>query len=161
MRIKEFIVEYQGGAWRLIRGMVPAHWPDYVVKDWLYSRIPDGSNLEDKKYHIEQILKNFPVRQWRLENRKLTLDSFIPKVQENLIAKMKKEDTSSHFIPRDEERHATQASQIQSTGQPSQEPVICLARGDKLELVEGWHRTTQNLLAFPDGYQARAWVGYL
>jgi hypothetical protein len=49
MRANEILVEYQGGAWRLIRGMVPKHWPDYVVKDWLYGKIPDDIRLEEKK----------------------------------------------------------------------------------------------------------------
>ena len=57
MRIKELLVEYQGGAWRLIRSMVPKHWPDYVVKDAIYSYIPDNIDLEDKNHHIQHILQ--------------------------------------------------------------------------------------------------------
>jgi hypothetical protein len=65
-------------------------------------------------------------------------------------------------VPRDAERHATQAQRIQQTGTPSQEPIIAIQRAgvDGLELVEGWHRTIQNIRAFPNGYRGRVWIGY-
>jgi hypothetical protein len=159
MRIKELLVEYQGGAWRLIRGMVPRHWPDYVVKDWLYGKIPDEANLEDKKYMITKVLKDYPVKQWRLERLPITLDIFTPATQQQ-INKREGGSKNPFQVPRDTERHATQASIIQKQG-VSGEPVIVLKKPDGYDLVEGWHRTIQNLQAHPEGYVGPAWVGYL
>jgi hypothetical protein len=159
MRADEFLVEYQSGAWRLIRGMVPRHWPDYVVKDWLYGKIPDDANLEHKKYMITKVLEDYPVRQWRLEQLPITVDIFTPKTQE-LIKKREGGSRNPFQVPRDAERHATQAAIIQQQG-VSGEPVIMLKKPDGYDLVEGWHRTVQNLQAHPNGYRGSAWVGYL
>ena len=43
----------------------------------------------------------------------------------------------------------------------SSEPIILFKRRYGYELVEGWHRTMQNLKAYPQGYKGLAWVGYL
>jgi hypothetical protein len=159
MRFKELLVEYHGGAWRLIRGMVPRHWPDYVVKDWLYGKIPDDANLEDKKYMITKVLEDYPVKQWRLEQLPITLDIFTSATQQQ-ITKREGGSKNPFQVPRDAERHATQAAIIQKQG-VSGEPVIMLKKPDGYDLVEGWHRTIQNLQAHPQGYIGPAWVGYL
>ena len=159
MRIRELLVEYRGGAWRLIRSMVPKHWPDYVVKDWLYSRIPDNLELEEKKQHIADLLQEYPVRQWRLETLPITLAVFTPKIQKS-IQKREGGSINPYGVPRDTERHAAQASIIQKQG-VSGEPVIIVKQPDGYELIEGWHRTIQNLQAHPEGYTGLAWVGYL
>jgi hypothetical protein len=157
--VNKSLVEYQGGAWRLIRSMVPRHWPDYVVKDWLYGKIPDNMELEDKKYHIQHLLQEYPVRQWRLEKLPITLDIFTPATQEQ-IRKREGGSKNPFQVPRDTERHATQAAIIKKQG-VSGEPVIMLKKPDGYDLVEGWHRTIQNLQAHPEGYTGPAWVGYL
>jgi hypothetical protein len=159
MRIKELLVEYQGGAWRLIRGMVPRHWPDYVVKDWLYGKVSDDLRLEEKKYHIQHLLQEYPVKQWRLEQLPITVDIFTPGTQEQ-IRKREGGSKNPFQVPRDTERHATQAAIIKKQG-VSGEPVIMLKKPDGYDLVEGWHRTIQNLQAHPEGYTGPAWVGYL
>ena len=159
MRIKELLVEYQGGAWRLIRDMVPKHWPDYVVKDWLYGKIPDSMELEDKKYHIQHLLQEYPVRQWRLEKLPITLDIFTSATQQQ-IRKREGGSKNPNQVPRDAERHAAQAAKIQQQG-VSGEPIIVIKMPDGYALVEGWHRTIQNLQVYPQGYTGPAWVGYL
>jgi hypothetical protein len=159
MRSHEFLAEYQGGAWRLIRGMVPRHWPDYVVKDWLYGRIQNVVDLEDKKAHVQYLLQEFPVRQWRLERLLITIDIFTPATQQQ-IRKREGGSKNPNQVPRDAERHAAQAVKIQQQG-VSGEPVIMLKKPNGYDLVEGWHRTIQNLQAYPEGYTGPAWVGYL
>ena len=159
MRAQDFVTEIQAGAWRLIRGMVPKHWPDYVVKDALYSRIPDNVELEDKKAHVQYLLQEYPVRQWRLEQLPITLDIFTPKTQEQIL-KREGGSKNPNQVPRDAERHAAQAAKIQHQG-ISKEPIIVLKRPDGYELWEGGHRTTQALKAFPQGYIGPAWVGYI
>jgi hypothetical protein len=159
MRANEFLIEYQGGAWRLIRSMVPQHWPDYVVKDALYSKIPDNTELADKKAHVQHILQEYPVRQWRLEKLPITLDIFTPNTQEQ-IRRREGGSKNPFQVPRDTERHAAQAAKIQQQG-VSGEPIIVLKKPDGYDLWEGWHRTIQNLQAYPEGYTGPAWVGYL
>ena len=157
--LEDTLLEYQGGAWRLIRGMVPRHWPDYVVKDWLYGKVSDDLGLEEKKYHIQHLLQEYPVKQWRLEQLPITMDIFTPGTQEQ-IRKREGGSKNPFQVPRDTERHATQAAIIKKQG-VSGEPVIMLKKPDGYDLVEGWHRTIQNLQAHPEGYTGPAWVGYL
>lgn len=161
MRAQEIITEYHGGAWRFIRDLVPDHWPDYVVKDWFYRRSGRPQDYKTLGTWIRSVIEDYPVRRWRLETRVLALDSFDLSTQRILTQKMRDEDPIGHTIRRNAERHATQADIIKRTGRPNQEPVIAIDRDGKLELQEGWHRTTQNLLAFPNGYQGRVWVGYI
>lgn len=162
MRANEFLTEIQAGAWRAIKAMVPAHWPDYVVKDWLYVKIENEVQLKDKKEFVAHLLKTYPVRQWRLETRNFGYHSFDAWTQKRFLDRMGQ--TIQHFpVPRDDERHEIQANLIQQTGQANQEPIIVFQRPgvDGVELGEGWHRTIQNLKAFPNGWQGRAWVGYI
>jgi len=139
--------------------MVPRHWPDYVVKDWLYGRIQNVVDLEDKKAHVQYLLQEFPVRQWRLERLLITIDIFTPATQQQ-IRKREGGSKNPNQVPRDAERHAAQAVKIQQQG-VSGEPVIMLKKPNGYDLVEGWHRTIQNLQAYPEGYTGPAWVGYL
>lgn len=161
MRAKEFLSELQAGAWRTIRAMVPRHWPDYVVKDWIYTRLSAESHIPDKKEFVKWILKEYPVRQWRLEPRELGYHSFDSATQKKLLDRMNQ--TIQHFtVPRDDERHEIQANLIKQTGQANQEPIIVVQRPgvDGVELLEGWHRTIQNIKAFPNGWRGQVWVGY-
>lgn len=162
MRATEFVTEYQKKVWRPIRSMVPAHWPDYVVKDWLYTKMSDQTQMADKEQFVKWVLEKYPVRQWRLESRDFGYHSFNSETQKRLLDRMGQ--TIQHFtVPRDDERHEIQANLIRQTGQANQEPVIVIQRPgvNGVELVEGWHRTIQNLKAFPNGWQGRAWVGYI
>jgi phage gp37-like protein len=61
-------------------------------------------------------------------------------------------------IPRDAERHATQARLAQQQGGIRSEPVILIKRPDGYELLEGWHRTIQHFHKFPDGYTGPAYI---
>jgi hypothetical protein len=61
-------------------------------------------------------------------------------------------------IPKDAERHATQAALAQQQGGIRKEPVILKKMGNQYELIEGWHRTIQHFKQFPNGYTGPAWV---
>lgn len=164
MKSSEFLIEYRGGSWRTIRAMVPEHWPDYVVKDWLYKKIPDTDSLIDIKEFVRGALNMFPVKEWKLETREFSIGSFNPLIQKYLMANVNS-GPPAHHPEYDVEitRHNAQAKKIASTGQANQEPIICIdnPRNNGLSLMEGWHRTTQNLIAFPNGWKGRAWIGYL
>lgn len=162
MRAKEFLSELQAGAWRAIRAMVPRHWPDYVVKDWLYTRMSAETQITDKRKFVEWVLEKYPVRQWRLETLDLGYHSFDAHTQKLITLRATRSGGAEHLmVPRDDERHQTQAELIKQRGQASQEPIIVIARKDGYELLEGWHRTVQNAKAFPNGWRGKAWVGYL
>ena len=88
--------------------------------------------------------------------------SFDSKTQETLLHRISQTDNViSAYVPRDAERHEIQKQIIQKSGQANQEPIIVIYHKDGYELLEGWHRTIQNIQAFPNGYKAKAWVGYL
>jgi hypothetical protein len=61
-------------------------------------------------------------------------------------------------IPRDKERHATQAALAQQQGGVRKEPVIIIKTSKGYELAEGWHRTIQHFHMYPDGYTGPAYV---
>jgi hypothetical protein len=63
-------------------------------------------------------------------------------------------------VPKDTERHQTQAALLQSRG-VSKEPIIVIKRADGYDLWEGFHRTIQNLNQFPQGYTCPAYVGHV
>lgn len=162
MRAKEFLLELQAGAWRAIRAMVPRHWPDYVVKDWLYTKIDSPESGTNKKEYLKWVLEKYPVRQWRLETLDLGYHSFDAHSQKLITLRATKSGGAEHLmVPRDDERHQAQSELIKQRGQANQEPIIVIARKNGYELIEGWHRTVQNTKAFPDGWRGQAWVGYL
>jgi hypothetical protein len=61
-------------------------------------------------------------------------------------------------IPRDAERHDTQAKLAQQQGGVRDEPVIIVKGTKGYELIEGWHRTIQHFAKYPQGYTGPAWV---
>ena len=159
MRAQEFLVEYRQSLLQYIQGWFP-DWPDYVVRDWLYPAVKDLSQSEIEDF-AQDIAEEYPVYEWQLETMDLTLESFTEATQQKILARQGGSRNPMN-VPRDAERHAVQAQKIQQTGAVSQEPIITVQRPEVqgLELVEGWHRTIQNLKAFPNGYKGRVWIGY-
>lgn len=159
MRAQEFLVEYRQSLLQYIQGWFP-DWPDYVVRDWLYPAVKDLSQSEIEGF-AQDIAEEYPVYEWQLETMDLTLESFTEATQQKILARQGGSSNPMN-VPRDAERHAVQAQKIQQTGAVSQEPIITVQRPEVqgLELVEGWHRTIQNLKAFPNGYKGRVWIGY-
>jgi hypothetical protein len=159
MRAQEFLLEYQQGLVKVLQGWFP-DWPDYVIRDMLYPAVK-GLNQDEIEDYAMDVAENYPVNTWRLQTLNLGFHSFDSETQRKILAR-EGGTRNPMAVPRDAERHNVQAQQIQQTGAPSQEPIIVIQRPgvDGLELVEGWHRTIQNLRAFPNGYRARAWVGY-
>lgn len=158
MRAQE-LFEYRRAYYQYVKSWFP-DWPDYVIQDWLYPGAKGLSQSELESYFID-LADAYPVYRWELKILNLTLDSFDANTQAKILAR-KGGSQNPMNVPRDADRHATQAQKIQQTGAPSQEPIIVMQRpGVKgLELVEGWHRTIQNIKAFPNGYRGRAWIGY-
>ena len=61
-------------------------------------------------------------------------------------------------IPKDKERHATQAALAQQQGGVRKEPVLLIKTSKGYELLEGWHRTIQHFVQYPDGYEGPAYI---
>lgn len=167
MRAQEFVSEMRQGPRQLIRDLFPAHWPDFVVNDLLVSshskfqRINTAKDLLTAKVWVADVLKWLPVKQWRLETRNLSYASFNGDTQSKILARTGQ--TYQSRVPRDRERFDAQVQLIKKTGAPNPEPIICVQRPgvDGLELVEGWHRTIQNITNFPNGWRQQVWVGYI
>ena len=95
---------------------------------------------------------------WQLvPNMKFTMDMFEPKSKRKLIGRAGGTSDMGMGIPKDAERHATQAALIQQGG-VSKEPAILIKFGNGYELLEGWHRTIQHFAKYPDGYVGPAYV---
>jgi len=159
MRAQDFVTETRQSYLQYVKSWFP-DWPDYVVRDWLY---PAAKDLEQSSLeaHFSDIATEYPVHRWELKTLNLSLAAFDKNTQRKILERRGGSENPMN-VPRDAARHDTQAQRIQKTGAPSLEPIIVIQRpGVKgLELVEGWHRTIQNIKAFPNGYRGRAWIGY-
>ena len=95
---------------------------------------------------------------WQLvPNMKFTMDMFQPLTKQKLIGRAGGTSDLGMGIPKDKERHATQAALIQKSG-VSKEPAILIKTPQGYELLEGWHRTIQHFARYPDGYVGPAYV---
>jgi hypothetical protein len=89
---------------------------------------------------------------------KFTMDMFDPKTKQLLIGRAGGSSDLGMGVPKDKERHATQAALAQQQGGVRREPVILVKRPDGYDLLEGWHRTIQHFHKYPDGYTGPAYV---
>ena len=166
------ITELRDRMFQFVKSVLPK-WPDYVLKDWIYGLAKGdhqagvGGWAEDPEWGFNRrtILKMIaenglsPDTQWQLvPNMKFTLDMFDPKNKQRLIGRAGGHSDLGMGIPRDKERHATQAQLAQQQGGVRKEPVILIKTANGYELLEGWHRTIQHFAKYPDGYTGPAYV---
>ena len=174
MRAIEFLTEARNRMYQYIKSVLP-NWPDYVLKDWVYGLArgdhqagvyfkPDD-DFDKWGFNKETILKMVkdsglsPDTKWQLvPNMKFTMDMFNPKTKQNLIGRAGGSSDLGMGIPRDKERHATQAALAQQQGGVSKEPVLLIKTATGYDLPEGWHRTIQHFHKFPDGYTGPAYI---
>ena len=172
MRAQEFIVEYRDKMFQYIKSVLPT-WPDYVLRDWIYNlargdhRTGPGYDPQNPnwKFNRDTILKMVadaglsPNTQWSLNPRQqFTMDMWEPETRQRLIGRAGGSSDLGMGIPRDKERHATQAALAQQQGGVRKEPVIIIKTAKGYELAEGWHRTIQHFHMYPDGYIGPAYV---
>jgi len=172
MRANEFFVERRDAMFQFVKSVLPK-WPDYVLKDWIYNLAKGnhqagiGGWEEDPEWGFNRrtILKMIadaglsPDTQWQLvPDMQFTLDMFEPKSKQKLIGRAGGSSDLGMGIPRDKERHATQAALAQQQGGVRKEPVILIKTANGYELLEGWHRTIQHFHMYPDGYTGPAYV---
>lgn len=169
MRSNEFILETRNKIFQYIKSLLPG-WPDYVLRDWIY---PSVGKLDNKKiisahygYGLskENILyiihsEGLDINSnWKLvPDFPFQFDKLHPDTQRRIQSRA--EGTLNPYnVPRDAERHFTQAKLIQQHGGVSNEPVIGILKPQGFDLIEGWHRTIQHFKANPTGYRGPAWV---
>jgi hypothetical protein len=163
MRANEFIVEYRDRLLQYVKSLLPT-WPEYVLKDWLVPNKGDFSNLpaDALKNGIMEKLKLAgltPNTKWQLvPNMQFTMDMFEPMTTKRLIGRAGGHSDMGLNVPRDKERHATQAALAQQQGGVRKEPVLLIKTANGYELLEGWHRTIQHFASYPNGYTGPAYV---
>jgi hypothetical protein len=146
--------------YQYIQRIVPT-WPDYVIKDWLYANFARG----DVQTSIGQDLSEFLAdaglsvdTEWQLVfNMKFTMNMWEPKTLKRLQARAGG-NANPFEVPNDAERHSTQATLAQQQGGVRKEPVIIVKTPQGYDLVEGWHRTIQHFVKYPQGYNGPAYV---
>ena len=76
MRAGEFVAEVAKGVMDILRDELPG-WPDYVIKDMVYSKIRNPDDLEMKLDHVRELSQQ--VGSWRLvQQMPLTFDQLDP-----------------------------------------------------------------------------------
>jgi len=155
--------EYRDRLLQYVKNLLPT-WPEYILKDWLVPNKGDFSNLPDTelKNGIMEKLKLAglsPNTKWQLvPNMQFTMDMFEPMTTKRLIGRAGGHSDMGLDVPRDKERHATQAQLAQQQGGVRKEPVILIKTDKGYELLEGWHRTIQHFAKYPQGYMGPAYV---
>ena len=149
--------EYRNALYDFVKSKFPT-WPEYVLKDFLYSQAKHIRDEEELKDFLERNQKDFGQVKWRLEKLPITLDIFTPKTQ-RMIKQRAGGSSNPMQVPKDAERHAQQLKMIQQQGVRT-EPIIVAKLNNGYDLIEGWHRTIQHLQQYPEGYTGPAWVAY-
>jgi hypothetical protein len=163
MRAREFLIEYRDRLLQYVKGLLPT-WPDYVLKDWLVPNKGDFSNLPAdalKNGIMEKLqLAGLSVdTKWQLvPDMKFTMDVWEPTTKQRLIGRAGGHSDMGLGVPKDKERHATQAQLVKQQGGVRKEPVLLIKSSQGYELLEGWHRTIQHFAMYPDGYTGPAYV---
>jgi hypothetical protein len=163
MRAREFLIEYRDRLLQYVKGLLPT-WPDYVLKDWLVPNKGDFSNLPAdalKNGIMEKLqLAGLSVdTKWQLvPAMKFTMDMWEPTTKQRLIGRAGGHSDMGLGVPKDKERHATQAQLAKQQGGIRKEPVLLIKSSQGYELLEGWHRTIQHFAMYPDGYTGPAYV---
>jgi len=125
--------------------------PKYVVQDFMYKNYKNNpASMDDEMGLWLNDMK------WSQQVLTITFDFFDNDTQKLLKPRMA--GLKLEFVKDDEERHQIQLDILKKNG-PSKEPIIVTKTNGEYELQEGWHRTVQSLLLWPEGYQQNAWVG--
>lgn len=150
MRATDFITELRGSTLDYFVKQYP-NVPAYVVQDFIYKNYKDNpASMDDEMGLWLNDLK------WSKQKLPITLEFFDQDTQRLLKSRM--DGLRLEFVKNDDERHATQIKLLKQRG-VSEEPIIVTKTDGEYELQEGFHRTIQSLLLWPEGYEQNAWVG--
>ena len=154
------LTETREGALNWLKSYLP-NWPEYVLRDWLYRGLTKHDPGENPKEVVDRSLAGEGMSaqtQWKLiPNFEFKIEKLHPDTQRRINIRAGG-SANPMKVPKDAERHATQATLAQQQGGVRKEPVIGKMTPQGFELIEGWHRTIQHFKQFPDGYSGPAWV---
>jgi hypothetical protein len=156
----EGLTETREGALNWLKNYLPT-WPEYVLRDWLYRNLTKIDPGENPKEVVDRSISGEGMSaqtQWKLvPNFEFKIEKLHPDTQRRI--KIRAGGSSNPMkVPKDAERHATQAALAQQQGGVRKEPVIGKMTPQGFELIEGWHRTIQHFKQFPNGYRGPAWI---
>ena len=158
----ELYAKMRPGLWSYVNNIVKdPHVADDIV----------STTLTTVYLKIEQYNEDYQITTWayriaynecigwiRYRNRKVSMNIFTDKTKKELKTRIRGKIRQD--VGKDTERHEIQKSLLKSKG-ISEEPIILFKTKDgKYELGEGWHRTTQTFIEFPDGFiQPNVYIG--
>ena len=154
---EKYIDEDLDGSFYYLKEKLP-YTPEYVVYDWFYK-----SNKNETQENIEEVINKYKDVEWELkENFHMSLNI----LSDETINRLKEREggIEKKDLEGDLERHQTQSKLIKINGNKvitPIEPIILLELLDgKYELVEGWHRTIQIFILYPEGFEyPNVWIG--
>ena len=156
MRAGEFVSEVAKGVMDILRDELP-DWPDYVIKDMVYSKIRNPDDLETKLDHVRELAQQ--VGSWRLvQQMPLTFDQLDPDTRYRMKVKRDFGNKNPFLIPNDRERLERAIELVRTQGIENLPPVIFMQTDKGLELWEGWHRTMAAFREHPEGFRINAWI---
>ena len=168
MRATEFIVEgvseglleaREGTMREIIRKILPT-WPEYVIKDWISSRIKNQEDLKNLTGWLVDLNKMVEPNSCKLHQKMfLTFDMLNPRTRYSMKTKRQFGARNPFLIPRDEERNANAEQLVKTKGMENLPPVTMIQHSNGLELCEGWHRTMAAFRLHPEGFYVNAWIG--
>ena len=147
------VTETRQGMFNWLKEKLP-NTPEYVIRDWFYNNIKN-----DTQENIDEVIDIYKDMEWEFqEDFPISMDIFTDNTKKQLESRIGGEVRQD--VDKDTERHETQKKLLQSKG-ISKEPIILFKTKDgKYELGEGWHRTTQTFIQFPDGFiQPNVYIG--
>ena len=134
-----------------VKELTGQEWPEYVLRDWIYKNTknfnPEMETTTGYKKMVYRLVRDFIGEygngHWEFKKIDISVESFTPDTQKYLTRR-NKGSVEVDGVPNDIERHQTQKSLLKQRGMSS-EPIIVIQKPDGYELLEGWHRTVQNL----------------
>jgi hypothetical protein len=155
-----------------------SNWDDYVKKEIIHSKRYENlinnspSKIRKDSDKLNLVLNALSIDFSSPETIEIDINDFtqenglfasesVPH-QANIINHIMAADKDHVDDPDNVNRHAKQKELLEKSGGINEEPVILLKRGDKYELIEGYHRMVQLLLANnygKDKFKLNAYVG--
>ena len=157
MRLKEFVTESRDGVMRLLKSELPT-WPEYVIKDMVYTGLENEKDMAEKIEHIRQL--GAAVSFWKFYSKMpITFDMLSKDTQYQMRVKRCFGAKNPYRVPNDKARNTLADTIVKNKGMENLPPVIMIKQADGLELWEGWHRTMAAFRLQPEGFRINAWIG--
>lgn len=152
MKIREIVTEARTSFLNYAQEKFP-NMPPYVVYELIYK------NSKRDPRNIQEIwLAFYGSLKWEFDPQfKVTMDTF----DDSSMGFLTRNLSADSDDPKHKARFDKQREMIKQQG-ISKEPIIVGPSEDepgKITLLEGYHRTTEALRAYPEGYTCPAWVG--